>query len=181
MNDKTIKIDVSEKNELTPNERNLYGELKAEKIYRDMFFEICEYVFMKEKDYYLVSSQKEIHIRKSFYEEMKSKILFIKAVETACSSILIGDMAKILKQNGIDIGQNRLFQWLRNNGFLCNKKGKMYNMPTQKAMNLALFEIKEGVVKSPSGDLKITKTPIITGKGQKYLMNIFLKDIYVQE
>lgn len=120
-------------------------------------------------------SEKKINTLQEFYEKMKSKVFFASAIETAPTNILVGDMAKLLKQNGIDIGQNRLFKWLRYNGFLCRKKGSMYNMPTQKAMDLALFEIKERIVKNPNGSIRITKTPTVTGKGQKYFINLFLK------
>ncbi len=108
------------------------------------------------------------------YDEMKPKALFAEAVETAHTSILVGDMAKLIKQNGYDIGQNRLFSWLRENGYLCNKKGDMYNMPTQKAMNLELFEVKERTINEPNGAVRITKTPKITGKGQVYFINKFM-------
>lgn len=110
------------------------------------------------------------------YEEMKPKALFAEAVETAHTSILVGDMAKLLKQNGIDIGQNRLFQWLRDNEFLCSKKGDMFNMPTQKAMNLKLFEVKERTINDPNGSIRITKTPKVTGKGQIYFINKFIQE-----
>lgn len=105
------------------------------------------------------------------YDEMKPKALFAEAVETAHTSILVGDMAKILKQNGVDTGQNRFFEYLRQNGYLCNKKGDMYNMPTQKSMNLELFEVKERTINEPNGAVRITKTPKITGKGQIYFIN----------
>lgn len=108
--------------------------------------------------------------------EMKPKVLFADAVEASKTSILVGDLAKILNQNGIDIGQNRLFAWLRKNGFLCNKKGDMYNMPTQKAMDLKLFEVKERTVNNPDGSIRITKTTKVSGKGQKYFINKFITE-----
>lgn len=106
--------------------------------------------------------------------EMKPKALFAEGVETAHTSILVGDMAKILKQNGVDTGQNRFFEYLRQNGYLCNKKGDMYNIPTQKSMNMGLFEVKERTINEPNGAVRITKTPKITGKGQVYFINKFI-------
>lgn len=106
-------------------------------------------------------------------QQDKSKVLFAEAVETARTSILIGDMAKILKQNGYDIGQNRLFEKLRNEGYLI-KFGERKNMPTQRSMELGLFEVKESSVVNPDGSIRITRTPKITGKGQQYFINKYL-------
>lgn len=106
--------------------------------------------------------------------EMKPKALFAEAVETAHTSILVGDMSKILKQNGIDIGQNRLFQWLRDNNYLI-KNGERKNMPTQQSMDKGLFEVKERTISDPNGVTRITKTTKITGKGQIYFVNKFLE------
>lgn len=108
-------------------------------------------------------------------EEDKPKILFADAVETSKTTILIGEMAKILKQNGIDIGQNKLFAWLRENGYLIKRQGTDYNMPTQKSMDMKLFEIKERTINNPDGSIKITKTPKVTGKGQQYFINKFIE------
>lgn len=108
------------------------------------------------------------------YEEMKPKAMFAEAVESSKTSILVGDMAKILKQNGIDIGQNRFFEYLRQNGYLCNKKGDMYNTPTQRSMDSGLFEIKETTIHNPDGSITIRKTPKVTGKGQTYFVNKLL-------
>lgn len=108
-------------------------------------------------------------------EENKPKVLFADAVETSKSTILIGEMAKILKQNGIDIGQNKLFAWLRENGYLIKRQGSDYNMPTQKSMDMKLFEIKERTINNPDGSIKITKTPKVTGKGQQYFINKFIE------
>ncbi len=106
----------------------------------------------------------------SHIEEQKPKVLFAESVETASSTILIGDLAKIIKQAGYDIGQKRLFGWLRDNGYLI-KHGDSYNMPTQKAMDLKLFEIQERSIISPHGNPKIIKTTKVTGKGQIYFLN----------
>lgn len=106
-------------------------------------------------------------------EEDKPKTLFANAVETSKSSILIGDLAKLIRQNGCDIGQNRLFKWLRDNGYLI-KYGERRNMPTQRSMDLELFNIKERTINNPDGSIRITKTVKATGKGQQYFINKFL-------
>lgn len=102
------------------------------------------------------------------------KVLFANAVETARTSILVGDFAKILKGNGIDIGPRRLFAWLREHGWLIKAKGSSWNMPTQKAMDLHLFEIKETTISHSDGHTTINKTPKMTGKGQTYFAKLFL-------
>lgn len=109
-------------------------------------------------------------------KEDKPKVLFADSVETSKNTILIGELAKIIKQNGVDIGQKRLFTWLRDNGFLIKREGTDYNMPTQKSMELELFEIKETAVTHSDGHISINKTPKVTGKGQVYFINKFLKD-----
>lgn len=109
-------------------------------------------------------------------KENKPKVLFADSVETSKNTILIGELAKIIKQNGVDIGQKRLFTWLRDNGFLIKREGTDYNMPTQKSMELELFEIKETAVTHSDGHISINKTPKVTGKGQVYFINKFLKD-----
>lgn len=106
-------------------------------------------------------------------KEQAPKVLFANAVETAHTSILVGDLAKIIKQNGIDIGQKRLFDWLRRNGYLI-KDGQSKNMPTQKSMDMGLFEVKESTINNPDGSVRITKTTKVTGKGQTYFVNKFL-------
>ena len=109
-------------------------------------------------------------------KEDKPKVLFAEAVSIAKNTILIREMAKLIKQNGIDMGERRLFIWLRENGYLIKKIGTDYNMPTQKSMDLGLFEIKESPVLHSSGEIEISKTPKVTGKGQQYFLNLFLKD-----
>lgn len=104
----------------------------------------------------------------------EGKVLFANAVETARTSILVGDSAKILKSNGIDIGPRRLFAWLREHGWLIKAKGSSWNMPTQKAMDLHLFEIKETTISHSDGHTTINKTPKMTGKGQTYFAKLFL-------
>lgn len=107
--------------------------------------------------------------------EDKPKVLFADAVETAQTSILVGDLAKLIKQNGINIGQKRLFSYLRENGYLI-KNGSSKNMPTQKSMEMNLFEVKERTINNPDGTVRITKTTKVTGKGQTYFINKFLGD-----
>ena len=116
----------------------------------------------------------ELENKERQLQEQKPKVLFAEAVETSKTSILIGELAKILKQNGIEIGQNRLFDWLRDNGYLISRKGTDYNMPTQRAMELGLFEIKETVINHSDGHISVSKTPKIKGKGQTYFINKFL-------
>ncbi len=106
----------------------------------------------------------------------KSKVIFAEAVETSKTSILIGELAKLIKQNGYDIGQKRLFAWLRENGYLIKiNKRTDYNMPTQRAMDMGLFEIKETAITHSDGHISINKTVKVTGKGQIYFINKFLK------
>lgn len=112
--------------------------------------------------------QKDIQI-----EEMKPKALFADAITASETSILVGEMAKILKNGGVNTGQNRFFKWLRENGYLIKRKGTDYNMPTQKSMNLKLFEIKERTIVD-GNSTRIVKTPKITGIGQQYFTNLFL-------
>lgn len=122
----------------------------------------------------LIESQKMIENLNQQVIEMKPKSLFADAVSTSKESILIGQLAKLIKQNGYEIGQNRLFQWLRENGYLI-KGGSRYNQPTQKAMDLGLFEVKERTVTNPDGSIRITLTTKVTGKGQIYFVNKFCK------
>lgn len=115
--------------------------------------------------------------QKKKIEDQRPKVLFANSVETAKTSILVGELAKIIKQNGYDIGQNRFFEWLRNNNYLISRKGTDYNMPTQKAMELGLFEIKETSITHADGHISVNKTPKVTGKGQVYFVNKFLKEV----
>lgn len=122
----------------------------------------------------LIEAQNVLAAKDKQIEEMKPKVVFADAVATSHTSILVGELAKILKQNGIDMGQKRLFAWLREKGYLIKRQGTDYNMPTQKAMDLGLFEIKEGSYVNGSGVNITTKTPKVTGKGQQYFINKFL-------
>lgn len=107
-------------------------------------------------------------------KRMKPKEIFADAVSASHTSILVGDMAKLLKQNGVDIGQKRLFEWLREKGYLIKRKGSDWNMPTQKSMERGLFDIKESTVNNPDGSVRINRTTKVTGKGQQYFINKFL-------
>lgn len=148
--------------------------------------EVRQYFIQVEKDF---NSPEKIMQRALLYanqnimkleaqiEADRPKVLFANAVETSESSILIGDFAKILRQNGYEIGQNRLFEWLRIHGFLIRKKGESYNMPTQRSMDMRLFEVKERTHHEPNGSIRISKTTKLTGKGQTYFINRFLGDV----
>lgn len=107
-------------------------------------------------------------------ELQKPKVLFADSVSTSHTSILIGDLAKILRGNGVNIGANRLFEWMRKNGYLISGKRTDRNMPTQRSMDLGLFKVKETVVNHSDGHTSISKTPKVTGKGQQYFINKFL-------
>ena len=108
-------------------------------------------------------------------QRMKPKEIFADAVATSHTSILIGDLAKLIKQNGVEIGQKRLFSWLRDNGYLIKRNGSEWNMPTQRSMEAGLFEVKESTVNNPDGSVRINKTTKVTGKGQQYFINKFLR------
>ena len=118
-------------------------------------------------------AQKTIENQKKQLEEQKPKVIFADAVASSIGTILIRELAKILKQNGIDIGEKRLYKWLRDNGYLIKQKGADYNTPTQRAMDLKLFEVKETSVTHSNGSVIISKTTKVTGKGQIYFINKF--------
>lgn len=107
-------------------------------------------------------------------EEDRPKVLFAQAVESSDNSILVGDLAKILRGNGVQIGQNRLFQQLREQGYLIKRSGSDWNMPTQRSMELGVLEITERAIANPDGSVRLTRTPKVTGKGQTYFVNLFL-------
>ena len=119
------------------------------------------------------TAQKQIEEQQSKIEQDAPKVLFADAVSTSQRSCLVAELAKILKQNGVDIGQNRLYGWLRSNGYL-GARGLYYNQPTQKAMKLGLFEIKQTTITKPDGTVLVATTPKITGKGQIYFVDKFL-------
>ena len=131
----------------------------------------------------LLVAQKQIEERQKRIDSLTQKVeldapkvLFADAVAASHTSILIGEFAKLLKQNGVDIGRDRLFAWLRENGWLIkDKRRSEFNSPTQKGMNLGLFDVKEGTVINPDGSVRITRTTKITGKGQEFFINLFLR------
>lgn len=107
-------------------------------------------------------------------EQDKPKVLFADSVTASQTSILVGELAKLIKQNGVALGQQRMFAWLRDNGYLIKRKGSDYNMPTQYSMELGLFEIRETSITHADGHVSVNKTPKVTGKGQQYFINKFL-------
>jgi len=114
-------------------------------------------------------------------QRMRPKEIFADAVSTSHTSILIGDLAKLLKQNGVDIGPNRLFGWMRDHGYLIKRNGSDWNIPTQRAVEMKLFEVKESTVNNPDGSVRINKTTKVTGKGQQYFINKFLGNTDIVE
>lgn len=122
-------------------------------------------------------AEETIERQKRKISEMRPKEIFADAVATSHTSILIGDLAKLLKQNGVDIGQKRLFAWMRDNGYLIKRQGSDWNMPTQRSMEMGLFEVKESTVNNPDGSVRINRTTKVTGKGQQYFINKFLGEV----
>lgn len=121
-------------------------------------------------------ANKRIHTLSEKIEQDAPKVLFADSVATAKTSILIFDLAKIIKQNGVDMGGKRLFAWMRENGYLVRRQGTDYNMPTQRSMELGLFEVKETSVTHADGHISVNKTPKVTGKGQQYFISKLLGD-----
>ena len=147
--------------------------------------EVRQYFIQIEKDFNspekimaraLLLADKKIQKLETQIETDKPKVLFADAVSASHSSILVGELAKLISQNGYKIGANRLFAWLRENGYLIKRKGSDWNMPTQRRMEMGLFEIKETNIQHPDGHVTITKTSKVTGKGQQYFINKFLND-----
>ncbi|HEM5195033.1 TPA: phage antirepressor KilAC domain-containing protein [Streptococcus suis] len=147
--------------------------------------QVRQYFIQVEKDFNspekimaraLLLADKKVHLLEAQIEADKPKVLFADAVSASHSSILVGDLAKLISQNGFKIGANRLFAWLRENGYLIKRKGSDWNMPTQKSMELGLFEIKETTITHADGHISISKTVKVTGKGQQYFINKFLAD-----
>lgn len=122
----------------------------------------------------LLVAQRTIESKNQVIEQMEPKALFADAVTASGNTILIGELAKIIRQNGVDMGEKRLFAWLRDNGYLIRRNGSDYNMPTQKSMELGLMRVKETVISHSDGHTTVNKTPKITGKGQQYFINKFI-------
>ncbi len=148
------------------------GVYAAPNVDSEMMFRIAQAMQEKEAQIARLEQQKE---------EMKPKALFADAVSASNTSILVGDLAKLIRQNGFEIGQKRLFAWLRENGYLIKQNGASWNMPTQSSMEKGLFEVKETAVTHADGHISISKTPKVTGKGQVYFINIFLEDALIAE
>lgn len=127
----------------------------------------------------LLMADKKIHKLETQIEADRPKVLFADAVSASHTSILVGELAKLISQNGYKIGANRLFSWMRENGYLIKRKGSDWNMPTQRSMDLKLFEIKETNVQHADGHISVNKTPKVTGKGQQYFINKFLNQEYL--
>lgn len=150
--------------------------------------QVRTYFIQIEKDYNspekimaraLLMADKKVHKLEAQIEADRPKVLFADAVSASKSSCLIGELAKILKQNGIDIGQNKLFQWLRGNGYLISRRGESWNQPTQKSMQLGLFELKKTNINHADGHTTVNTTTKVTGKGQQYFINKFLNQEYL--
>lgn len=145
--------------------------------------EVRQYFIQVEKDFNspekimaraLLMADKKVHKLEAQIEADRPKVLFADAVSASKSSCLIGELAKILKQNGIDIGQNKLFQWLRSNDYLISRRGESWNQSTQKSMQLGLFELKKTNINHADGHTTVNTTTKVTGKGQQYFINKFL-------
>lgn len=145
--------------------------------------QVRQYFIQIEKDYNspekimaraLLMADKTVHKLEAQIEADRPKVLFADAVTASKSSILVGELAKLMKQNGVDIGQNKLFQWLRDNDYLISRKGESWNQPTQKSMELGLFELKKTNINHSDGHTTVKTTTKVTGKGQQYFINKFL-------
>ena len=152
--------------------------------------EVRQYFIQVEKDFNspekimaraLLMADKKVHKLEAQIEADRPKVLFADAVSASHTSILVGELAKLISQNGYKIGANRLFSWMRENGYLIKRKGSDWNMPTQRSMDLKLFEIKETNVQHADGHITVNKTPKVTGKGQQYFINKFLSEEEVAE
>ena len=147
--------------------------------------QVRQYFIQVEKDFNspekimaraLLMADQKVNKLEAQIEADKPKVLFADAVSASHTSILVGDLAKLISQNGYKIGGNRLFVWLRENGYLIKRKGSDWNMPTQRSMEMKLFEIKESTITHPDGHISVSKTVKVTGKGQQYFINKFLNE-----
>ncbi|HFI0577225.1 TPA: phage antirepressor KilAC domain-containing protein [Streptococcus suis] len=127
----------------------------------------------------LLMADKKVHHLEAQIEADRPKVLFADAVSASHTSIFVGELAKLLKQNGVDIGATRLFTWLRNHGYLIKRNGRDWNMPTQKSVELGLIRVKETSITHSDGHITVSKTPLVTGKGQQYFINKFLNQEYL--
>ena len=145
--------------------------------------QVRQYFIQVEKDFNspekimaraLLMADKKVHQLEAKIEADRPKVLFAEAVSASHSSILVGELAKLLKQNGVDMGANRLFSWLRVHGYLIKRNGRDWNMPTQKSVEMGLIRVKETSITHADGHITVSKTPLVTGKGQQYFINKFL-------
>lgn len=145
--------------------------------------EVRAYFIQVEKDFNspekimaraLLMADKKVHQLEAKIEADRPKVLFAEAVSASHTSILVGELAKLLKQNGVDMGANRLFNWLRAHGYLIKRNGRDWNMPTQKSVEMGLIRVKETSITHADGHITVSKTPLVTGKGQQYFINKFL-------
>ena len=150
--------------------------------------EVRAYFIQIEKDYNspekimaraLLMADNKVHKLEAQIEADRPKVLFADAVSASHTSILVGELAKLLKQNGVEVGATRLFSWLRDHGYLIKRKGRDWNMPTQKSVELGLIRVKETSITHSDGHITVNKTPLVTGKGQQYFINKFLNQEYL--
>nr|DAM94164.1 MAG TPA: KilAC domain protein [Caudoviricetes sp.] len=150
--------------------------------------QVRQYFIQVEKDFNspekimaraLLMADKKVHQLEAKIEADRPKVLFAEAVSASHSSILVGELAKLLKQNGVDMGANRLFNWLRAHGYLIKRNGRDWNMPTQKSVEMGLIKVKETSITHADGHITVSKTPLVTGKGQQYFINKFLNQEYL--
>ena len=152
--------------------------------------QVRQYFIQVEKDFNspekimaraLLMADQKVHKLEAQIEADRPKVLFAEAVSASHTSILVGELAKLLKQNGVDMGANRLFNWLRAHGYLIKRNGRDWNMPTQKSVEMGLIRVKETNITHADGHITVSKTPLVTGKGQQYFINKFLNQEYLTE
>lgn len=150
--------------------------------------QVRQYFIQVEKDFNspekimaraLLMADQKVHKLEAKIEADRPKVLFAEAVSASHTSILVGELAKLLKQNGVDIGATRLFSWLRAHGYLIKRNGRDWNMPTQKSVEMGLIRVKETSITHADGHITVSKTPLVTGKGQQYFINKFLNQEYL--
>lgn len=150
--------------------------------------QVRQYFIQVEKDFNspekimaraLLMADQKVNKLEAKIEADRPKVLFAEAVSASHTSILVGELAKLLKQNGVDMGANRLFNWLRAHGYLIKRNGRDWNMPTQKSVEMGLIRVKETSITHADGHITVSKTPLVTGKGQQYFINKFLDQEYL--
>lgn len=150
--------------------------------------QVRQYFIQVEKDFNspekimaraLLMADQKVHKLEAQIEADRPKVLFAEAVSASHTSILVGELAKLLKQNGVDMGANRLFNWLRAHGYLIKRNGRDWNMPTQKSVEMGLIRVKETSITHADGHITVSKTPLVTGKGQQYFIHKFLDQEYL--